>query len=41
MEGHIPNQQRIVRTSSDVLWIVQFTRNFSKDDEQYFLRTAS
>ena len=41
MEGHIPNQQRIVQTSSDVLWIVQFTRNFSMDDEHYLLRTAS
>ena len=41
MEGCIPDQQRIVQTSSDVLWTVQFTGNFSTDDEQYLLRTAS
>ena len=41
MEGCIPDQQRIVQISSDILWTVQFTGNFSMDDEQYLSRTAS
>ena len=41
MESHISNQQRIVRILSNVLWTVQFTRNFLMNDEQYFSRTAS
>jgi len=41
MEGCIPDQQGIIQTSSDVLWTMQFARNVSKDDEQYFPRTAS
>ena len=41
MEGCIPDQQRTIRTSSDVLRTMQFTGNISKDDEQHFLRTTS
>ena len=37
MESCIPNQQRIIRTTSDVLWVMQFTENIPKDDEQYIL----
>ena len=36
MEGRIPNQQGIIRTSSDVLQTMQFARNISKNDEQHF-----
>ena len=41
MEGHILDQQEIVQTSSNVLWIMQLARNVPKDDEQYFPRAAS
>ena len=41
MEGCIPHQQRTIRTLSNVLWIIQFARNISKDDEQHFPRIAS
>ena len=37
MEGRVPNQQGTIQTLSDVLWTMQFARNISKDDEQYFL----
>ena len=40
MESHIPDQQETIQTSSDVFWTVQLAGNVSKDDEQYFLRTA-
>ena len=33
MEGHILNKQGIIWTTSDVLWIVQFTRDIPKNDE--------
>jgi len=36
MEGRIPNQQRTIRTSSDVLQTMQLVRNLSKNDEQHF-----
>ena len=39
-KSHIPDQQGTIRTSSDVFWTVQLARNVSKDDEQYFPRTA-
>ena len=38
MEGRIPHKQRTIRTPSDVLRIMQFTRDISKDDEQHFPR---
>ena len=41
MEGGFPYEQRTIRTPSDVLWIIQFTRNISKNDEQHFPRTTS
>ena len=41
MEGCIPNQQETIRTPSDVLRIMQFARNISKDDEQHFPKIAS
>ena len=41
MEGCIPDQQELIRTSSNILWTMQFTRDISKDDKQYFPRTAS
>ena len=41
MEGRIPDQQRIIRAASNVLWTVQLAGNVSKNDEQYFLRIAS
>ena len=36
MEDHISNQQGTIRTSSDVLRTMQFARNISKNNEQYF-----
>ena len=41
MEGHIPNQQKTIQTSSDILWTMQLARNLSKNDEQYFLGITS
>ena len=32
VESSFPHKQRIIRTSSDVLWIMQFTRNIPKKD---------
>ena len=40
MESCIPNQQRIIRTTSHVFWAMQLTRNVSTNDEQYLPRTA-
>ena len=36
MEGRIPHEQRTIRTPSDVLRTMQFTRNIPKNDEQHF-----
>ena len=33
MEGSFPDEQRTIRTPSDVLWIMQFTGNIPKNDE--------
>ena len=33
MEGHIPEKQRTIQTTSDVFWTMQLARNISKDDE--------
>jgi len=33
MEGCIPNQQKTIRTSSDVLQTMQLARNLLKNDE--------
>ena len=33
MEGHIPDKQRAIQTTSHILWIMQFTRNIPKNDE--------
>ena len=41
MEGSFPDEQRTIRTPSDVLWIMQFTGNIPKNDEQHFPRTTS
>ena len=41
MEGHIPNQQKTIQTSSDVLWTMQLAKNLSKNNEQYFLGITS
>ena len=40
MESSVSNEQEIIRTTSDVFWIMQFTWNISKNDEQYLLRTT-
>ena len=41
MEGRISHEQRTIRTLSDVLWTMQFTRDIPKNDEQYFPRITS
>ena len=41
MEGRVLNQQRIIRTASDVFQIMQLTRDISMDDEQHLLRTIA
>ena len=41
MEGCIPNQQRTIQTSSDVLWTMQLARDLSKNNEQHFLEITS
>ena len=33
MEGYILNKQETIWTMSDVLWIMQFTRDIPKNDE--------
>jgi len=33
MESSFLNEQEIIQTLSDILWIMQFTRNISMDDE--------
>jgi len=40
MESSILNEQRTIWTQSDVFWIIQLTRNISKNDEQYILGAA-
>ena len=40
MESCLFNKQRPIQTTSHVLWIVQFTRNIPKNDEQYLSRTT-
>ena len=41
MENSLLNKQRTIQTSSDVLQIVQLSRNISMDDEQYILKTTT
>ena len=41
MESCILNQQGIIQATSYVFWVMQFTRNIPKDDEQHFLRATS
>ena len=41
MKGCISDQQEIIQTLSDVFWIMQFTGNLLKNDEQHFPRTTS
>ena len=41
MESCIINQQGIIQATSYVFWVMQFTRNIPKDDEQHFLRATS
>ena len=41
MESSLLNKQRIIQTLSDVLRIVQLSRNISMDDEQYILGTTT
>ena len=38
MKGSLSDKQRIIRTTSDILWIMQFYKNVSKDDKQHILR---
>ena len=38
MESSFPYEQRIIQTTSDVFWVIQFAKNVPKDDEQNFLR---
>ena len=40
MESSIPNEQKVIQTTSDVFWIIQFTWNIPKNDEQYLPRTT-
>ena len=35
MESGFFDKQRIIQTSSDVLWTLQFSRNIPMNDEQY------
>ena len=41
MESRIPNQQRIIRTTSYVFWVIQLARNIPKNNEQHFPRATS
>ena len=38
MEGGVPHQPRVVRTTSDDVWIDQHAINISDDDERHFCR---
>ena len=41
MESGFPHEQRTIRTPSDIFWIMQFTGNIPKNDEQHFPRATS
>ena len=41
MKSGFPDKQRIIQATSDIFWIMQFTRNILKDDEQHFPRITS
>ena len=41
MEDSVLNEQEIIQAKSDKFQIIQFTRNFSKDNKQYFPRTTT
>ena len=41
MKSSFLNEQRIIQTSGNILWIMQFTRNISMDNEQYIQRTIT
>jgi len=41
MKGSIPNKQGTFCAKSNILWIMQLTRNISKDDEQYLSRITT
>ena len=41
MEGYILNKQGTIRTTSHILWTVQFTGDVPEDDEQYLPRVTS
>ena len=40
MESSFLNEQGIIQTSSDILWIMQFTKNISMNNEQYIQKTT-
>ena len=37
MESSILNKQKTIQIQSNVFWIIQLTRNISKNDKQYIL----
>ena len=38
MKSSFSYKQKIIQTTSDVFWVVQFTRNIPKNNEQYLLK---
>ena len=40
MKSSLLNKQKTIQTSSDVLWIVQLSRNISTNNEQYIPGTT-
>ena len=41
IESYLLDKQRPIQTASHVLWIIQFTRNISKNNEQHIQRITS
>ena len=41
MEGHIPNQQGVIQTTSYIFQVMQLTRNIPEDDKQYISGVTS
>ena len=38
VKSGLPHKQRVIWATSDVLWVVQLTRNIPKNNEQHLLR---
>ena len=41
MESSLFGNKRLIQTSSDVFWTIQFARDILKNDEQYSPRTTT